>query len=46
MEQRLMTLHALNRAVDDAFREAGIVIAFPQLDVHINPSDAKDDPDK
>lgn len=25
----------LHRAVDDAFREAGIVIAFPQRDIHI-----------
>ena len=27
--------HQLHHAIDDAFREAGITIAFPQLDVHL-----------
>jgi len=36
------TLHELHMAVDDAFRKAGIEIAFPQMDVHVRstPSDA------
>ena len=36
MEDLLKTRHELHRAVDDAFHEAGIVIAFPQLDVHLD----------
>jgi len=27
--------HALHLAIDDAFREAGIEIAFPQRDIHL-----------
>jgi potassium efflux system protein len=27
--------HALHLAIDDAFREAGIEIAFPQRDIHV-----------
>jgi potassium efflux system protein len=33
-EQRLPTITALHSAVDKKFRAAGIVIAFPQRDVH------------
>jgi potassium efflux system protein len=29
------TIHALHRAIDDAFRKADIEIAFPQRDIHI-----------
>jgi potassium efflux system protein len=29
-------LHAMNRAIDKAFRQAGITIAFPQRDVHLD----------
>ena len=29
-------LHELNLAIDDAFKEAGITIAFPQRDVHLD----------
>jgi potassium efflux system protein len=38
--------HELNLAVDAAFREAGIVIAFPQLDLHIQPNTASMEPEK
>jgi potassium efflux system protein len=36
-EQFRLAKHELNMAVDAAFREAGIVIAFPQLDLHVKP---------
>ncbi|VGO20171.1 mechanosensitive ion channel domain-containing protein [Pontiella sulfatireligans] len=36
-DQFRLATHELNMAVDAAFREAGIVIAFPQLDVHMQP---------
>ena len=29
-------LHAMNRAIDKGFRQAGITIAFPQRDVHLD----------
>ncbi|MHC4713677.1 MAG: mechanosensitive ion channel domain-containing protein [Planctomycetota bacterium] len=35
IEHFLQVRHDLHLAIDDAFREAGIVIAFPQQDVHI-----------
>ena len=31
-------LHAMNRAIDKEFRNAGITIAFPQRDVHLDAS--------
>jgi potassium efflux system protein len=34
LEQRFPTITALHNAVDQKFRAAGIVIAFPQQDVH------------
>jgi potassium efflux system protein len=34
MENWVEVRHELHQAIDDAFREAGITIAFPQLDVH------------
>jgi len=37
------TRHRLHRAIDDAFREADIVIAFPQRDVHLFQKPVKDD---
>jgi potassium efflux system protein len=42
-EQFRQATHELNMAVDAAFRKAGIVIAFPQLDVHFQPQ-ASDQP--
>ena len=35
IEHRLQTQHELNMAVDKAFRQAGITIAFPQRDTHL-----------
>jgi potassium efflux system protein len=35
IDNRLRTIHELHVAIDQAFREAGIEIAFPQRDVHI-----------
>jgi potassium efflux system protein len=37
-EQFRLAKHELNMAVDAAFRKAGIVIAFPQLDLHVKPA--------
>jgi potassium efflux system protein len=37
---RLNTIHELHVAVDKAFKEAGIEIAFPQMDIHFRTSDA------
>jgi potassium efflux system protein len=36
----VLTRHQLNRAIDDAFREAGIEIAFPQRDLHLRTVEA------
>jgi potassium efflux system protein len=38
IEDRFAATHDLNCAIDKAFREAGIEIAFPQRDVHLNAS--------
>lgn len=35
LENRLQTIHDLHTAIDRAFREARIEIAFPQRDIHI-----------
>ena len=35
LSQGLITRHELNVAIDRAFREAGIEIAFPQMDLHV-----------
>ena len=34
--QRFIISHQLHRSIDDEFRRAGIVIAFPQRDVHLD----------
>ena len=35
MENNVPVWHSINCAIDDAFRKAGIEIAFPQQDIHI-----------
>ncbi|MEM8865930.1 MAG: mechanosensitive ion channel domain-containing protein, partial [Planctomycetota bacterium] len=35
MEDRLEVIHQLHTAIDQAFRKAGLEIAFPQRDLHI-----------
>ncbi len=37
---KLATIHELNLAIDNTFREAGIEIAFPQCDLHIRSVEA------
>jgi potassium efflux system protein len=36
ISQRIMTTSSLNEVINETFNEAGIVIAFPQRDLHIN----------
>ncbi|MBI1367939.1 MAG: mechanosensitive ion channel [Planctomycetes bacterium] len=36
VERRFDVIHQIHKAVDAAFREAGITIAFPQRDVHLD----------
>lgn len=35
LEHRIRTMHELNTAIDERFKQAGIEIAFPQQDLHI-----------
>ena len=35
LDKRLQTIHELHMAIDQAFREAKIEIAFPQRDIHL-----------
>jgi len=39
VEYREKTISELNRAINEKFNEAGIVIAFPQRDLHIDASE-------
>jgi len=39
MDNVLAVRHAINCAIDDAFREAEIEIAFPQCDLHLRSAD-------
>jgi potassium efflux system protein len=42
LDNRLKVVHELHTAIDQAFRQAGIEIAFPQRDLHIRTvSDAR-----
>jgi potassium efflux system protein len=36
---RLPVMHALHLAIDREFRKAGITIAFPQRDVHLDAAE-------
>ncbi len=45
MADRLVTLSGLHIAIIKRFREQGIEIAFPQMDVHLNNRGADGDPD-
>jgi potassium efflux system protein len=42
MENRLATFSALHEAINRKFNEAGLVIAFPQRDVHLDTSQPLD----
>lgn len=37
-ENRISTISELHKSIDAKFREAGVTIAFPQMDVHLNLS--------
>jgi len=39
VELRMTTISALNEAINDKFSRAGIVIAFPQRDLHLHTSE-------
>ncbi|MFC1793506.1 mechanosensitive ion channel domain-containing protein [Planctomycetota bacterium] len=39
IENYIPVWHSINCAIDEAFRKAGIVIAFPQRDLHIHSAD-------
>ncbi|PSU36448.1 mechanosensitive ion channel protein MscS [Photobacterium lutimaris] len=44
IEHRLSTIHLINKSIDSLFKEHGIEIAFPQLDIHVrdvNPEKGK-----
>jgi len=38
VEQLLPARHALMKKIQESFNQAGVVIAFPQMDVHIDPA--------
>ena len=35
IDHRLSTIHIINKNIDKLFKENGIEIAFPQMDVHV-----------
>jgi len=40
VDQRWFLISDLHMKIDDAFKEAGIVIAFPQIDVHLDSKES------
>ncbi len=44
LEKRLATVTELHTGIDEAFRDAGIEIAFPQLDIHVRSGAAAFEP--
>ncbi|KLV02328.1 mechanosensitive ion channel protein MscS [Photobacterium aphoticum] len=46
IDYRLSTIHLINKHIDALFREHGIEIAFPQMDIHVRdvPSDMRPTP--
>jgi potassium efflux system protein len=46
LDNRLVTITELHTTIDKAFRKAGITIAFPQRDVHLNPLEAQGMPEQ
>lgn len=44
MSDRMLVTHNVNTAIDRKFREAGLEIAFPQLDVHLHSSEPPSEP--
>lgn len=39
LDNRLLTIHELHTAIDREFKQAGIEIAFPQMDLHLRSVD-------
>jgi potassium efflux system protein len=49
LDNRLVTITELHTTIDKAFRKAGITIAFPQRDVHLDtthPREVRDMPEQ
>ena len=42
MDQRLTTQSELNSAINSKFEDAGLVISFPQRDIHLDTSQPLD----
>lgn len=40
LDNRLKTIDEMHRAIDEAFKAAGIEIAFPQRDIHVRSNAA------
>jgi small-conductance mechanosensitive channel len=38
VDRRAFLLHDLHMKINDAFKGNGIVIAFPQIDIHMDPN--------
>ncbi|WP_237157034.1 mechanosensitive ion channel domain-containing protein [Photobacterium rosenbergii] len=45
IDHRLSTIHLINKSIDSLFKENGIEIAFPQMDIHVRDvKQEKDNP--